>query len=130
MPLEGIWWAKDMSSFTNGDKASWSWTAMIMQPEFITHGFYERALVEVKAKKNPPAIDKVRFEAYDEGRAAQVMYVGPYAEEGPIIQKLHEFIHELGGELEKATKHHHEIYLGDPRKADPTKLKTIIRQPF
>lgn len=130
MPLEGIWWAKDMSAFTRGDKASWSWTAMIMQPEFVTKELYARALEEVKTKKNPPAIDKVRLEAYDEGRAAQVMYAGPYADEGPTIQKLHEFIHGHGGTLEKATKHHHEIYLGDPRKADPSKLKTIIRQPF
>ncbi len=130
LPLEGLWWAEDMDTFITGKKDAWSWTMMIMQPEFITNDLYERALEAVKTKKNPPAIDKVRFDVYDEGRAAQVMYVGAYADEGPTIAELHEFIAKQGGSLQETNKHHHEIYLGDPRRSDPAKLKTIIRQPF
>lgn len=130
MPLEGLWWAEDMSSFSSGDKSGWQWTAMIMQPEIVSQDMYEQAVAQVAAKKNPVALPKLRFGSYDEGRAAQVLYVGPYADEGPTIQDLHGYIEQQGGQLTATTKHHHEIYLGDPRRSDPAKLKTIIRQPF
>ena len=77
-------------------------------------------------KKNPVALSKVRFEAYDEGKAAQIMYIGPYSEEGPTIERIHAFIKESGYEL---SGKHHEVYLSDPRRAAPEKLKTVIRQP-
>ncbi len=130
MPLEGLWWTEKMSEFTPRDKSNWLWTAMIMQPEIVTQAIYDRAVADVKAKKNPTAITKIRFQSYDEGRAAQVMYIGPYSREGFTIQSLHEFIADHKGKLTETTKHHHEIYLSDPRRADPEKLKTIIRQPF
>lgn len=130
MPLEGLWWAKDMRAFTDGKKDDWQWTMMIMQPDFITFDMVNRATEAVAAKQRPSKLGEVRFEAYTEGRAAQVLYLGAYSDEGPTILKLHEFIHEQGGALDKANKHHHEIYLGDPRRTDPAKLKTIIRQPF
>ena len=130
MPLEGLWWSDDMTDFLNGNKSNWQWTAMIMQPEFVSKEMVAAAVEQVKAKKNPASIYKVRFEEYDEGRAAQVLYQGAYSDEGPTIQKLHTFIEENGGALTKSTKHHHEIYLGDPRRTKPEKLKTIIRQPF
>lgn len=130
MPLEGLWWTEDMADFSTSDKNNWLWTAMIMQPEVVTKELFDEAIDQVRQKKNPPALDKLRFESYNEGRAAQVMYIGPYSDEGPTIQKLHEFIHEQGGKLTDTNKHHHEIYLGDPRRVDPSKLKTIIRQPF
>lgn len=130
MPLEGLWWAEDMSSFSTTDKSDWLWTAMIMQPEVVTKDVYDRALKQVAEKKNPKSLSKLRFEAYNEGRSAQVMYVGSYADEGPTIQKLHEFITKQGGKLDENNKHHHEIYLGDPRRTEPSKLKTIIRQPY
>lgn len=130
MPLEGLWWADDMTDFTAGNKGNWHWTAMIMQPAIITADMFERAVQQVADKKAPAALAKVRLEPYDEGRAAQVMYVGPYADEGPTIQQLHAFIREQGGELTATTKYHHEIYLGDPRRTDPAKLRTIIRQPY
>ena len=130
LPLEGLWWAEDMGAFLTGKKDDWSWRMMIMQPDFITAEMVEQAITLVKAKKKPVSLGKVRFESYDEGRAAQVMYVGAYSDEGPTILKLHEFIKVQGGALEKNNKYHHEIYLGDPRRTDPSKLKTIIRQPF
>ena len=130
MPLEGLWWTNDMNDFSVEDKSNWLWTAMIMQPDFVTREMFSDAVKQVVAKKNPRSIAKARFEAYDEGRAAQVMYIGPYSDEGPTIIELHKFIKKDGGVLSNHSKHHHEIYLGDPRRTDPSKLKTIIRQPY
>ena len=130
MPLEGLWWTEDMRDFSVEDKSDWLWTAMIMQPEVVTGEMFERAVEQVAGKKNPKLLSRVRFESYDEGRAAQVMYVGPYSNEGPAIERLHAFIDEQGGSLEGTDLHHHEIYLNDPRRTDPSKLKTVIRQPY
>lgn len=130
MPLEGLWWTKNMSDFNTADKSSWLWTAMIMQPDIITEDIYNQAVKQVKEKTAPKSLDKLRFESYNEGRAAQVMYFGPYSDEGPTILELHQFIKDQGGVLSNSTKHHHEIYLSDPRRASPEKLKTIIRQPY
>lgn len=130
MPLEGLWWAEDMAEFSTDDKSNWLWTMMIMQPEIVDETKFSEAVNLVKQRKEPASLDKVRFESYDEGRAAQVMYIGPYSDEGPTIMKLHEFIQNQGGALTNTNKHHHEIYLGDPRRTAPDKLKTIIRQPY
>ncbi len=126
MPLEGLWWAEDMSAFTTGDKSNWLWTMMIMQPDFVTSEMVEKAIRDVTKKKNPAAISKLRFEAYAEGKAAQIMHIGPFSEEGPTVEKVHQFIDARGERRGK----HHEIYLTDIRKADPAKWKTVIRQPF
>jgi hypothetical protein len=130
MPLEGLWWTEKMADFKIDDKSNWLWTAMIMQPDIVTKDIFERAVNQVAGKKNPTSLDKISFESYEEGRSAQVMYVGPYSGEGPTIIELHEFINQQGGNLDETNKHHHEIYLGDPRRTDPSKLKTIIRQPY
>ncbi len=130
MPLEGLWWMEDMKDFNPNDKSNWLWTAMIMQPEIVTEDIFDSVVEQVKEKKAPTSLDKLRFEAYNEGRSAQVMYVGPYRDEGPTIIDLHKFIKEQGGKLDESNKHHHEIYLGDPRRTEPSKLKTIIRQPY
>lgn len=130
MPLEGLWWSEDMQDFLNGKKDNWQWTAMIMQPPEVTKEYFQEALELVKKRKVPKSLDKIRFEQYKEGRATQVLYIGPYSEETETISRLHDFIKEQGGELTNTTKHHHEIYLSDPRRVDPAKLKTIIRQPF
>jgi hypothetical protein len=130
MPLEGLWWTENMNDFSVNDKSNWLWTAMIMQPDFITNAMFDRAVKLVAEKKNPKLLGKVRLETYEEGRSAQVMYVGPYSEEGPTIMKVHEFIKQNGGKLDETNKHHHEIYLGDPRRTAPSKLKTVIRQPY
>jgi len=130
MPLEGLWWTENMADFKQDDKSNWLWTAMIMQPDIITEKIYNEAVQQVREKKSLPSIDRVRFASYEEGRAAQVLYVGPYSDEGPTIQTLHQFIKDQGGVLTDTNKHHHEIYLGDPRRTAPDKLKTIIRQPY
>jgi hypothetical protein len=127
MPLEGLWWADDPRDFHLANKSAWKWTAMIVQPEFITRAEVDEAMEEVRKKKNPAALDRVRFETLTEGPAAQVLYVGPFSAEGPTIQRMHEFIHAAGKELRGR---HHEIYLSDPRRTAPEKLKTILRQPM
>ncbi len=126
MPLEGLWWADDMSCFSAGDKSNWKWTMMIMQPQLITGEMVDEAISEVKLKKNPPALSRMRFTSLDEGRCAQILHIGPFSEEGPTVERLHRFIAELGQSCGK----HHEIYLSDIRRAEPAKWKTIIRQPF
>lgn len=126
MPLEGLWWADDMSTFNVEDKSNWKWTLMIMQPEYIKKAMFEVAKQEVERKKNPVSLPKVRFEAFSEGKAAQTMHIGPFSEEGPTIQRVHNFIDEVGLEL---SGKHHEIYLSDIRKADPKRWRTVIRQP-
>ncbi len=127
MPLEGLWWMDDMTKFTTLNKDEWKWTMMIMQPEFITAELVETAIDEMLKKKKMAVRPNVRFEKYAEGKAAQIMHIGPFSEEGPTIQKVHDFILENRFEL---SGKHHEIYLNDIRKAKPEKWKTIIRQPF
>lgn len=126
MPLEGLWWADDMSRFTTADKSNWKWTMMIMQPSFAAPEIIDGAIAAVKKKKNPAAISKLRLEELSEGRCAQIMHVGPFSEEGPTIERVHRFIGSRG----RLAGKHHEIYLSDIRKADPSKWKTIIRQPM
>lgn len=126
LPLEGLWWSDDMDSFILDARDKWLWAAMVMQPEMVTPEHVAWATAELTRKKDPPALPQVRFERFDEGPSAQIMHFGPYAEERPTIERLHAFIEEQGFEL---TGKHHEIYLGDPRKAQPEKLRTIIRQP-
>lgn len=126
MPLEGLWWADDMSAFVTGDPASWKWTMMIMQPDFVAPEVIEEAMAETKRKKKLAAIDRLRLEEFTEGRAAQVLHVGPFSEEGPTIDRLHAYIRARSS----LTGKHHEIYLTDVRRADPRNWKTIIRQPM
>lgn len=127
MPLEGLWWADDMSQFSVEKKEQWKWTLMIMQPELVTTELLNKAIAQVEKKKNPAALSQLRFESFAEGRAAQIMHIGPFAEEGPTIERLHHFITKNGF---KMTGKHHEIYLSDIRRAAPEKWKTIIRQPL
>lgn len=127
LPLEGLWWADDMADFIRGIKDRWQWTLMIMQPDMITADAVEEAVAQVKAKKNPQALRKLRFERFDEGKAAQILHVGSYDTEGPTVQKVHRLIEDANGKL---SGKHHEIYLNDPRRTAPEKLKTVIRQPF
>ncbi len=127
MPLEGLWWADDMSAFTADEKSSWKWTMMIMQPEFISKQMVVAATDElIKKKKDLPSLSKVRFESYQEGKCAQILHVGPFSEEGPSVAKVHAYIETIG----KLSGKHHEIYLSDIRKASPDKWKTVVRQPF
>jgi hypothetical protein len=116
-----------MSHFSLDDKSAWQWTAMIMQPEYIVADLVETARAQVTRKKGLPALSRLRLETFHEGRAAQIMHLGPYAAEAPTIEKLHQFIAAQGGQR---VGKHHEIYLSDPNRTTPEKLKTVIRQPF
>ncbi|MBT8292592.1 MAG: GyrI-like domain-containing protein [Eudoraea sp.] len=127
MPLEGLWWVDDMSKFDQNKKEDWKWTAMIMQPEIVIKEMVAIATEEVRKKKDPKALSKIRFEAFKEGKVAQTLHIGPFSEEGPTIKKVHDFISENGYKLNGK---HHEIYLSDIRRAAPEKWKTIIRQPY
>jgi hypothetical protein len=126
-PLEGLWWADDMRAFEADEKAAWNWTMMIRQPDAVTDDLIADVLAEVAAKKSLPVLDQLRIREFAEGPAAQVLHVGPYSAEGPTIARLHAFIAEQGFEL---AGEHHEIYLGDPRRAAPERLRTILRQPY
>ena len=127
MPLEGLWWTPDMAEFSTEDKSAWEWTAMIMQPAHITAAHVESAAIDVRRKKDLAALDRLRLEPYTEGLSVQILYFGPYADEAPTIERLHQFAldggYRLGGK-------HHEIYLSDPRRTAPEKLRTVIRQPI
>lgn len=130
MPLESLWWSDNFDDFINGNKDNWQWTAMIMQPACVTKEIFEKALEEVKSKKNPASIDKVRFESFDEGKSVQIMHIGPFAAEGPNIQKIHDHIKEIGGKFDGKKQKHHEIYLSDFRRVAPEKLRTVVRQSY
>lgn len=127
MPLEGLWWADDMSSFSVDDKSNWKWTMMIMQPAFITREMVDKAVEEVRRRKKLVALAEIRFASLSEETCAQIMHIGPFSAEGPTIERLHKFIAHAGC---KPSGKHHEIYLSDIRKADPEKWKTVIRQPM
>jgi hypothetical protein len=129
MPLEGLWWVDEEGAtlkdiLENRDK--WKWTSMMMQPEWVTEGRVERALASVE-KKDLPALRRVRFEPFHEGRAAQVMHIGPHTEEKPTIERVDRFIEERGARMRGK---HHEIYLTDPSRTAPKDNETVIRHPF
>ncbi len=127
-PLEGLWWAEDMEAFTvERDKSVWEWTMMIMTPEWIAEDIFTEAIWQVRKGKTSVSLEKIRFKIYNEGLAVQIMHVGSYDDETPTLKKLHEeFIPRQGYEVNGK---HHEIYLSDPRRVMPDKLKTILRQP-
>jgi hypothetical protein len=127
MPLEGLWWSSDMSSFITGDRSQWRWTMMIMQPHFVEAAVIEAALSRVARRKTLPALDALRLETFHEGRCAQTLHVGPFSEERPTVQRVHDFIARQGCAL--AGKHH-EVYLSDVRRADPARWRTVVRQPM
>lgn len=126
LALEGLWWVDNMNLFSAENKNEWKWTMMLFLPDFVSAADVHRAIADVKKKKEAAGIDLMRYERFTEGLAAQVLHVGPYLAEKPTIDLLHRVISEQGY---KRQGKHHEIYLGDPRKASPEKLKTIIRQP-
>lgn len=126
-PLEGLWWAEDMNTFITREKDAWDWTMMIMQPEWITPEMFGDACRQVEKAKNLPGLSKMRVESYHEGLAVQIMHIGSYDDEGPVLARLHNEFLPQNGYVEAGK--HHEIYLGDPRKVAPEKLKTVLRQP-
>jgi hypothetical protein len=127
MPLESLWWADDMKFFQDEEKDKWHWKAMIMQPEFISADTFSEAAAQASKKKQLPALSRLRFEDLTEGAAVQILHLGPFSDEGPTIERLHQYIEEQGFQR---SGRHHEIYLSDFRRTAPEKLRTIIRQPF
>ncbi len=125
-PLEGLWYSDRPDSFADRSKGEWSWTMMIRQPAWLTEEVRAEALAKA-AKKNLPRLTELRFDTVKEGSSAQVMHIGSYDDEGPTIAAIHEWIADNGHRLRG---HHHEIYLSDPRRVEPSKLKTILRQPY
>lgn len=127
-PLEGLWWAEDMDVFTVSlDKSAWDWTMMIMTPDWVTEEMFGRAVELVEKGKNPPALSKVRLKNYQEGLAVQILHIGSFDDEGPTLVRLHQDYMPANNYVENGK--HHEIYLSDPRKVAPEKLKTVLRQP-
>jgi hypothetical protein len=127
MPVEGLWCMADGSQFNPARPNLWRWTLMLLQPDAVTPEWVDKGLAQLRAKKPAPRLYPSVFRRFAEGQAAQILHTGPYAAEAPTIARLHAFIKEKGYHF--AGKHH-EIYLSDPRRTAPEKLKTILRQPI
>jgi hypothetical protein len=128
--LEGLWWVED-SVFDIAVKDNWFYTLMILQPDVITAENFAEGMEQVRKKKgDSPSLSQLRLEKFEEGICMQTMHIGPYATEPATVDQMRTFALAngyrdcvgLGGK-------HHEIYLGDPRKANPAKLKTVLRHP-
>lgn len=126
-PLEGLWSADDPSVFVTREKQEWRWTMMVSQPEWITSAMVQQAIAQTEAKKRLPALDRLRFDRYAEGLSVQILHVGSYDDEGPVLARLHREFMPANGLTFNGP--HHEVYLSDPRKTEPAKLRTILRQP-
>ena len=125
-PLEGLWSAQDLTAFIRGDKSQWSWTMMIRQPDWVSATMIDQAQTTAE-KKRLPAGPLVRCEAFEEGLSVQTLHVGSYDNEGPRIAELHHTYlpaHDL-----TPNGKHHEIYLNDPRRTEPARLRVVLRQP-
>lgn len=131
MALEGLWWVED-GFFDLAVKDNWSFTLMILQPEVITTDLFKGGLAEVRRKRgDSPALSKLRLESFEEGLCVQALHIGPYATEPATLTGMRAFAAESGyRDRVGPTGKHHEIYLSDPRKAQPEKLKTVLRHPL
>ena len=132
-PLEGLWWGED--GYFDGtnvtDKSKFCWTAMIRQPEFVTREVFEFSKQALSKKKPDLDLSSARLESFTEGLCAQIMHIGPYDDEPETIGIMNRFVEESGYQNDMGGgRRHHEIYLGDPRKTAPEKLKTVIRHPI
>jgi hypothetical protein len=126
MALEGLWWV-EQGEFDITRPDNWHWTAMMLQPDHITDEMFQEVLAQLRKKKPSPALDKLHFEPFQEGLCMQIMHVGPYAEEPATLARMQAFAEQNNYIIRGK---HHEIYLGDPRRADPSKLKTVLRHPI
>lgn len=128
MPLEGLWWSDDMATFTTErDKSRWSWTMMSLVPEWLHGSHFERARDAAAAKGGSPSLDRLRLAELAEGRCVQTLHIGSYDDEAPVLAEMHERFTPGAGLRMRGR--HHEIYLADPRRTAPEKLRTILRQP-
>jgi hypothetical protein len=131
MALEGLWWVED-GVFDIAVKDNWFYTLMILQPDVITKDIFEQGLAEVRRKKgDSPSLSKLRLADFEEGTCVQVMHIGPYSTEPATVERMRALAQENGYRdlVGSGSGKHHEIYLGDPRKSDPGKLKTVLRHP-
>lgn len=128
MPLEALWWSDDWAAFTSArDKSRWSWTVLNLVPDWISDADVERARESFAARGEAPALDRLRVEDLAEGRCVQTLHVGSYDDEAPVLDEMHHrFIPAAGLRMRGL---HHEIYLSDPRRTAPDRLRTILRQP-
>jgi hypothetical protein len=126
-PLEGLWWNTEDGDLIQGKKGDWEWKAMILQPEIIDGSMVSEAMRAAAKKKDNPSLSLVKLEELEEGRSAQITHIGPWSAEAENIMKVKAFIEAKGGTLNGK---HHEVYMSDPRRVAPEKLKTVIRQPF
>jgi hypothetical protein len=126
MALEGLWWARD-GQFDSKFKDNWDYRVMILQPDHIIPDMFQEALAQLRKKKgDQPVFGRLRLEGFQEGLCVQIMHVGPYDAETATLDRMHAFVYENGCRLRGM---HHEIYLGNPMRADPARLKTILRHP-
>jgi hypothetical protein len=125
MALEALWWV-DNGVFDITHPENWKWTALILQPDHITPEMFQQGLDQLRKKHDSVAVSKLRLERFHEGLCVQVMHIGPYSAEPPTIERMHSYAAESGYRLRGR---HHEIYMGDPRRAKPENLKTILRHP-
>jgi hypothetical protein len=130
MALEGLWWVED-GTFDIQKPGNWKYTVMILQPDLVTPELLADTLVQMRKKKGDlPAFDRLRLERFHEGLCVQAMHIGPYASEPATVARMQAFMQENGyQDLVGLGGKHHEIYMGDPRRADPAKLKTVLRHP-
>lgn len=127
MPLEGLWWIPNARVWDFDDKSDWDWTLMVAQPSIVTPELVAEAIAGVRRKKKLPALNDVRFTALDEGSCAQVLHRGPFAAERPTLERLFDFVKRKGY---MPVGKHHEVYLTDPQRTSPARMRTIIRQPL
>ncbi len=127
MALEGLWWTES-GEIDFERKETWYYTLMMMQPDHITEEMFLEAVHSLRKKRGDiPALDRLRFESFHEGLCVQILHVGPYDLEPMTIARMRDFAIENGYRLRGR---HHEIYLSDPRRARPEKLRTILRRPI
>jgi hypothetical protein len=131
MALEGLWWVED-GIFDIRKPDNWKYTVMIMQPDLVTPEMFAEALGQLRKKKgDQPVFARLRLETFREGLCVQTMHIGPYSDEPATIERMKDFTQENGyQDLVGLGGKHHEIYMGDPRRAEPSKLKTVLRHPL
>ena len=126
MALEGLWWVQD-GEFSFQRKDNWAYTLMVLHPEHITEAMFQEALRQLRQKRgDQPAFSQLRLEPFQEGLCIQTMHTGPYDAEPATIEKMDAYAREQGYQMHGK---HHEIYLGNPMRGDPSKLKTLLRHP-
>lgn len=127
MPLEGLWWIPNARVWDFDDKSDWDWTLMLAQPDIVTSELVAETMEAVRTRRKMAALERVRFERFEEGTCAQLVHRGPFSAERPSLERLYDFVRRQGS---MPVGKHHEIYLTDPQRTAPERMRTIIRQPI